>query len=46
MPWQAGSVETRRQEFVLLATREGAQIRQLCRRFAISPDPADPLLAR
>ncbi len=46
MPWQESSVETLRQEFVMLATQEGANIRELCRRFSISPDTAYTLLAR
>lgn len=46
MPWQECSVESLRQEFVMLALQEGANIRQLCRRFAISPDTAYTLLAR
>jgi hypothetical protein len=39
-------VETLRREFVLLASQEGANLRQLCRRFGISPDTAYRLLAR
>src|SRR3954465_6488026 len=46
MPWQECSVEMLRQEFVTLATQEDANIRALCRRFAISPDTAYTLLAR
>ena len=46
MPWQECSVETLRQEFVMLASQEHANIRQLCRRFAISPDTAYRWLAR
>lgn len=46
MPWQECSVETLRLEFVLLAQQEGVNIRQLCRRFAISPATAYTLLAR
>ncbi len=46
MPWQESSVETLRQEFVMLAQQEGANIRELCRRFAISPATAYTLLAR
>jgi transposase InsO family protein len=46
MPWQECSVETLRQEFVLLASRPGTNIRELCRRFSISPDTAYTLLAR
>jgi len=46
MPWQECSVESLRQEFVGLASQEHANIRQLCRRFSISPDTAYTLLAR
>ncbi|MCA1726035.1 MAG: IS481 family transposase, partial [Thermomicrobia bacterium] len=46
MPWQESSMETLRREFVMLAQQEGANIRGLCRRFAISPDTAYTLLAR
>ncbi len=42
MPWQESSVETLRQEFVMLASQEEANIRELCRRFAISPATALP----
>ncbi len=40
MPWQESSVETLRQEFVMLAHQEGVNIRELCRCFAISPATA------
>jgi transposase InsO family protein len=46
MPWQECSVETLRQEFVMLAMQEDANIRALYRRFTISPDTAYTLLAR
>ena len=46
MPWQECSVETLRREFVMLARQEDANIRELCRRFGISPDTAYRLLAR
>lgn len=46
MPWQERSVEALRQEFVMLASQEGANVRQLCRRFGISADTAYTLLAR
>jgi transposase InsO family protein len=46
MPWQEGSVEMLRQEFVTLALQEDANSRALCRRFAISPDTGDSRLAR
>ncbi|MDR2238978.1 MAG: IS481 family transposase, partial [Zoogloeaceae bacterium] len=37
MPWQEVSKMQLRKEFVLLAMQEGANMRQLCRRFGISP---------
>lgn len=46
MPWQESSVETLRQEFVMLASQPEANIRELCRRFSISPDTAYTLLTR
>jgi transposase InsO family protein len=36
MPWQEVSAMSLKQEFVLLAIREGANVRELCRRFEIS----------
>jgi transposase InsO family protein len=38
MPWQEVSVMDQRREFVGLAMQEGANVRELCRRFGISPD--------
>lgn len=38
MPWREVSVVDQRQEFVRLAMQEGANRRELCRRFGISPD--------
>ena len=38
MPWREVSVMDQRREFVFLATREGANRRELCRRFGVSPD--------
>jgi transposase InsO family protein len=38
MPWNEVSVMDQRREFVRLALREGANRRELCRRFGISPD--------
>jgi transposase InsO family protein len=38
MPWQEVSVMDQRREFVHLAMQEGANRRELCRRFGISPD--------
>jgi transposase InsO family protein len=46
MPWQETSVMTLRQEFVLLAAQEGANMRELCRRYGISPTTGYRLLAR
>jgi transposase InsO family protein len=37
MPWREVSVMDERQEFVRLAMQEGANRRELCRRFGISP---------
>ena len=36
MPWKAQDIMSLRQEFVLLAQQEGANRRELCRRFGIS----------
>jgi transposase InsO family protein len=38
MPWREVSVMEQRREFVFLATQEGANRRELCRRFGISAD--------
>lgn len=37
MPWQEVSVMEQRLEFVRLATQDGANRRELCRRFGVSP---------
>jgi len=37
MPWREVSIMSERREFVDLAMQEGANIRELCRRFGISP---------
>lgn len=37
MPWQEVSAVSLRNEFVVLAEAEGANVRELCRRFGISP---------
>ncbi len=37
MPWQECTVMESRREFVMVATRDGANIREVCRRFGISP---------
>jgi transposase InsO family protein len=46
MPWQEASPMSLRLEFVTLASVEGANLRQLCRRFAISPKTAYKWLSR
>src|SRR5579862_8624895 len=38
MPWREVSAMDQRSEFVRLALQEGANRRELCRRFGISPD--------
>jgi len=40
MPWQEVSTVSLRHEFVMLANADGANIRELCRRFHISPTTA------
>jgi transposase InsO family protein len=37
MPWRISSAMSERHEFVLLASQEKANIRELCRRFGITP---------
>jgi transposase InsO family protein len=46
MPWNEVSVMDQRQEFVRLALQEGANRRELCRRFGISPDVGYKWLGR
>jgi transposase InsO family protein len=46
MPWLEVSVMDQRREFVRLATVSGANRRELCRRFGISPDIGYKWLAR
>ena len=46
MPWQEVSTVSLRQEFVMLATAEGAKVRALCRRYTISPKTGYKWLAR
>jgi transposase InsO family protein len=46
MPWCEVSVMDQRREFVRLAMQEGVNRRELCRRFAISPDVGYKWLAR
>ncbi len=46
MPWREVSVMDQRREFVRLAMQEGANRRELCRRFGISADTGYKWLAR
>src|SRR3954453_17652965 len=46
MPWREVSVVDQRREFVRLATQEGANRRELCRRFGIHPDTGYKWLGR
>jgi transposase InsO family protein len=46
MPWQAVSIMDQRREFVRLAMQEGANRRELCRRFGVHPDTGYTWLAR
>jgi transposase InsO family protein len=46
MPWKDVSLMSLRREFVTLAAVEGANVRELCRRFAISPKTAYKWIAR
>jgi transposase InsO family protein len=46
MPWREVSMTDQRAEFVLLALQEGANRRELCRRFGISPQTGYLWLAR
>ena len=46
MSWEEVSTVQLRTEFVLLARQEGANVRQLCRRFNISPSAAYKWLSR
>jgi len=46
MPWREVSVMDQRREFVRLAMQEGANRRELCRRFGIHPDTGYKWLAR
>ncbi len=46
MPWKTKDTMSLREEFVLLAQQEGANRRELCRRFGISPQTAYKWLAR
>jgi transposase InsO family protein len=46
MPWDTQDTMSLREEFVRLASQEGANRRELCRRFGISPQTAYKWLAR
>ncbi|HKR62028.1 MAG TPA: helix-turn-helix domain-containing protein, partial [Pyrinomonadaceae bacterium] len=46
MPWRISSAMSERHEFVLLAGQQTANIRQLCRRFGITPKTGYKWLAR
>lgn len=46
MGWSEVSIMSMRREFVQLATREGSNIRELCRRYEISPTTAYKWIAR
>ena len=46
VPWSETSVMSLREEFVALATQDGANVRELCRRNGISPTTGYKWLAR
>lgn len=46
MPWNEASLMSLRLEFVTLATADGANVRELCRRYQISPGTAYKWIAR
>lgn len=46
MPWRISSAMSQRHEFVLLASHQQANVRQLCRQFEISPTTAYKWLER
>jgi transposase-like protein len=46
MPWRRVSVMDQRREFVRLSMQEGANRRELCRRFGIHPDTGYKWLGR
>src|SRR5689334_23243461 len=46
MPWSEVSIMDQRREFVRLAMQEGANRRELCRRFGIHPDTGYKWLGR
>jgi transposase InsO family protein len=46
MPWNEVSIVSLRREFVTLAAVEGANVRELCRRYGVSPQTAYKWIAR
>src|ERR1041384_7531926 len=46
MGWKEVSIMSRRREFVKLARQEGANVRELCRRYEISPTTAYKWIGR
>ena len=46
MPWKEVSTMSQRQEFIVLATQPGRNVRALCRAFSISPKTGYKWLAR
>jgi transposase-like protein len=46
MPWSSRSILSLREEFVILAAQPGANVRELCRRYDVSPTTAYKWLAR
>ena len=46
MPWRKVSAVELREEFVMLARREGSNVRDLCRRYGVSPTTAYKWLER
>ncbi len=46
MPWKEQSIMEQRKEFVLLANRNEVSLRELCRRYQISPTTAYKWLDR
>src|SRR5688572_13042752 len=46
MPWREKSIVSERQEFVTLAAAPGTNVRELCRRFGVSPTTAYKWIGR
>src|SRR3954469_24466653 len=46
MPWREVTAVSQRQEFVVLAQDPGGNVREVCRRFSISPRPGYRWLGR